>query len=105
IPGLNPDEYEPAPSKSEIPAPEPLLAFFRSRRSTRRYKKDSVERAKLEKIIEAGRFAPTGGNRQPLIQHPGQNLPESQLPLEVGTKGFLDSNLFSHLVHCPDRTD
>ncbi len=66
ISDLNPDEFEPAPLKSDIPAPGPLLAFFRSRRSTRLYKKDSVERDKLAKIIEAGRFAPTGGNRQPL---------------------------------------
>ncbi len=64
--GLNPDEYEPVPAKTDIPSPEPLLAFFRSRRSTRIYKTDPVEREKLQKIIEAGRFAPTGGNRQPL---------------------------------------
>ncbi|MBW2142750.1 MAG: nitroreductase family protein [Deltaproteobacteria bacterium] len=66
IEGLNPDEFEPAPAKDDIPAPELLLAFFRSRRSTRVYKGSPVEREKLEKIIEAGRFAPTGGNRQPL---------------------------------------
>ncbi len=66
IVGLNPDEYEPVPARSDIPAPDPLLAFFRSRRSTRIYKRSPVEREKLEKIIQAGRFAPTGGNRQPL---------------------------------------
>ena len=42
------------------------MEFFRSRRSTRIYGKESVERDKTEKIIEAGRFAPTGGNRQPI---------------------------------------
>ena len=35
-----------------------------TRRSTRSYKPDAVERDKLEKIIEAGRFAPSGGNNQ-----------------------------------------
>ena len=65
IPGLNPDEYEPAPDRADIPDPEPLQAFFRSRRSTRLYRNSAVKRDKLEKIIEAGRFAPTGGNRQP----------------------------------------
>ena len=35
-----------------------------TRRSTRSYKPDAVEREKLEKIIEAGRFAPSGGNNQ-----------------------------------------
>lgn len=35
-----------------------------SRRSTRRYKTLPVEQEKLEKIILAGRFAPSGGNNQ-----------------------------------------
>ncbi|PBC74664.1 nitroreductase family protein [Fibrobacter intestinalis] len=35
-----------------------------SRRSTRRYKALPVEQEKLEKIILAGRFAPSGGNNQ-----------------------------------------
>ena len=35
-----------------------------TRRSTRSYKPDSVEREKLEQIIEAGRYAPSGGNNQ-----------------------------------------
>lgn len=35
-----------------------------SRRSTRRYKPSPVERAKLLKIVDAGRFAPSGGNNQ-----------------------------------------
>ena len=35
-----------------------------TRRSTRSYKPDAVESEKLQKIIEAGRFAPSGGNNQ-----------------------------------------
>ena len=35
-----------------------------TRRSTRSYKPDAVEREKLEKIIEVGRYAPSGGNNQ-----------------------------------------
>ena len=35
-----------------------------SRRSTRKFQAKAVEREKLEKIVEAGRFAPTGGNCQ-----------------------------------------
>ena len=35
-----------------------------TRRSTRNYKPDPVEYEKLQKIIEAGRFAPSGGNNQ-----------------------------------------
>ena len=35
-----------------------------TRRSTRSYSSAPVEREKLEKIIEAGRYAPSGGNNQ-----------------------------------------
>lgn len=63
---LNDDEWLPVPGPDDIPAPDALLAFFRSRRSTRQYKKTPVEREKIVQIIEAGRFAPTGGNRQSL---------------------------------------
>ena len=35
-----------------------------TRRSTRKYTPDTVESAKLQKIIEAGRHAPSGGNNQ-----------------------------------------
>ena len=35
-----------------------------TRRSTRKYKPDAVEPEKLQKIIEAGRYAPSGGNNQ-----------------------------------------
>lgn len=66
IPGLDSSEYEPTPTKDEIIKPKQLLKFFRARRSTRIYKRQPVEREKLAQIIEAGRFAPTGGNRQSL---------------------------------------
>ncbi|MGI6221471.1 MAG: nitroreductase [Coriobacteriales bacterium] len=35
-----------------------------TRRSTRRFKPDAVEPEKLERVIKAGRFAPSGGNSQ-----------------------------------------
>jgi nitroreductase/NAD-dependent dihydropyrimidine dehydrogenase PreA subunit len=66
IPGLDPSEYEPMSAKDEIITPKQLLQFFRARRSTRIYKRQPIEREKLVNIIEAGRFAPTGGNRQSL---------------------------------------
>ena len=43
---------------------ENTLEFFTSRRSTRKYKTDAVPEEKLNQIIEAGRFAPSGGNCQ-----------------------------------------
>ena len=35
-----------------------------TRRSTRRYKEKEIERSLLNRIIEAGRYAPSGGNNQ-----------------------------------------
>lgn len=40
------------------------LEAILSRRSTRSYKPDAVENEKLQKIIDAGRHAPSGGNNQ-----------------------------------------
>ena len=40
------------------------LEAILTRRSTRKFKAKAVEREKLEKIVEAGCFAPTGGNCQ-----------------------------------------
>lgn len=46
--------------------PEKLLNSIKFRRSIRKFKNEPVEKEKLKNIIEAGRFTPTGGNRQPL---------------------------------------
>ena len=35
-----------------------------TRRSTRKYKPDAIEPEKLQKVIDAGRYAPSGGNNQ-----------------------------------------
>ena len=43
---------------------ENILAFIKSRRSTRKFKTQDVSEEKLNQIIEAGRYAPSGGNCQ-----------------------------------------
>lgn len=58
------EEFKPGPSKEEIPSPAPFFRFLRSRRSLRLYQDRPVEKEKLKMLIEAGRFAPTGSNRQ-----------------------------------------
>jgi nitroreductase len=58
------NEFELAPNIDELPDPAALLQFLRRRRSQRIYNNKPVETETLERIIEAGRFAPTGGNRQ-----------------------------------------
>lgn len=42
----------------------PTLNFIKSRRSTRKYRDIPVEPEKLAQIVEAGRYAPSGGNNQ-----------------------------------------
>ena len=45
-----------------------VLETIKSRRSIRKYKSDMVPQDKLEKIIEAGTYAPTGmGKQSPII--------------------------------------
>jgi nitroreductase len=62
---LDENEFEPVLNGDQLPDPSEFLRFLRRRRSTRVYKKRPVEIEKLRMILEAGRFAPTGGNRQP----------------------------------------
>jgi len=61
---LNEKEFEDAPKIGELPEPSAFLQFLRRRRSLRIYKNKPVETEKFKMILEAGRFAPTGGNRQ-----------------------------------------
>ena len=60
----NNEEFDPVPRKQEIPHPTSFLRFLRGRRSLRVYQDRPVEKEKLQMIVEAGRCAPSGGNRQ-----------------------------------------
>lgn len=41
-----------------------MLSFIKSRRSTRKFKDMPILKENLEQILEAGRYAPSGGNNQ-----------------------------------------
>lgn len=63
------DEYDmeevKAYSKDEFEIEsDKLMNFIKFRRSVRRFKNQSIEKEKLEKIIDAGRFTQTGTNAQ-----------------------------------------
>jgi nitroreductase/NAD-dependent dihydropyrimidine dehydrogenase PreA subunit len=64
FPVLPEEDFKPVLGAAERPNPERLLLQFRSRRTTRHFRPGAVEREKLEKIIQAGRYAPTGHNNQ-----------------------------------------
>ncbi len=64
-----------------------FLQMAKERYSVRKYKNIPVEKKKLDKILEAGRVAPTGANRQPqrIIAVTG---PEGLEKLGKGAKTF-----------------
>ena len=48
---------------TELPS-DTLLAAMKSRRTVRQFTDQAVEEEKIQKILEAGRYSPTGGNNQ-----------------------------------------
>ncbi len=54
---------EPVTSMTEFDS-DKLLSAMKSRRSIRHFTAQSVEEEKLQKILEAGRYCPTGANAQ-----------------------------------------
>ena len=60
---LDPDGFLPVP-ESPILSPETLYLFLRSRRSCRSYDSKEIPMEILERLIDIGRFSPTGHNRQ-----------------------------------------
>ncbi|MBQ8972383.1 MAG: nitroreductase family protein [Clostridia bacterium] len=54
---------EPVVSMAELSS-DTLLSAMKSRRTIRRFTRAPVEPEKLAKILEAGRYSPTGGNAQ-----------------------------------------
>ena len=66
IPRYNPDAYDAAPPRGELPSSRQLLLFLRNRRSIRLFTGQTVARETARSIIDAGRCAPTAQNRQAL---------------------------------------
>ena len=57
-------EGHPIPGPAPAALPETVELLLRERRSVRRYKEDPVPPAVLQRVLEAGRYAPTGSNSQ-----------------------------------------
>lgn len=62
--GYDQSEVVEVPKDGGALDPDRLMTAIRSRRSVRQFKKQGVEREKIEKILEAARFSPTGSNAQ-----------------------------------------
>jgi len=60
---LDPDEFLPALESPNFPS-ENLYYFLRYRRSCRAYDSKEIPKQILERLVDIGRFSPTGHNRQ-----------------------------------------
>jgi len=83
--------YEDYPGRGAAPAVSSgaLGLLLRERRSVRKYREDPVPRDLLEKILDAGRYAPTGSNTQN-VHYRILTSPERILPLREMTLAFYE---------------
>ena len=63
MPAYDKSDVEPVTPMTAIDS-DTLLSAIKSRRTIRQYKDIPVEQEKIDKILEAGRYAPTGANSQ-----------------------------------------
>lgn len=80
-----------------------MLEFIKSRRSTRKFKDAAVPEDLLSKVLEAGRYAPSGGNSQSthflVIQNREVMDKLAQLAKEEFAKMQVDENTYRSLAH------
>ena len=57
-------ESDPKPGPAPATTPETLQLLIRERRSVRVYSRESVQADTLKRVLDAGRYAPTGRNSQ-----------------------------------------
>ncbi len=79
----------PGGGASPAASPETLGLLLRERRSVRRYRGDAVPRELIERILEAGRYAPTGSNSQN-VHYLVLTTPERILKLRDMTLAFYE---------------
>ena len=77
---------------------EKILNFIKFRRSTRRFKDEKIKRQEIEKIIEAGRFTPTGGNSQGVSYIVVENKLKEITKLGLETLNNLGEDLLSREI-------
>jgi nitroreductase/Pyruvate/2-oxoacid:ferredoxin oxidoreductase delta subunit len=76
-----------APALGDLELNDQVLErFLRRRRSIRRFRRDPVEPAKIERLLDIARYAPTGGNVQGV--HYTVLTGDEVRRLEVATAGF-----------------
>lgn len=80
-----------------------MLDFIKSRRSTRKFKMDAVPEDLVSQVIEAGRYAPSGGNSQSthfIVIDNREILDElAELAKAEFAKMDVDENTYKSLAH------
>lgn len=80
-----------------------MLDFFKSRRSTRKFKQEMVDEKLLDMVIEAGRYAPSGGNSQSthfiVIQNKGILNKLTELAKQEFAKMEVTENTYKSLAN------
>lgn len=79
-----------------------MLDFIKSRRSIRSYKPDMVSDDVLDKILEAGTYAPTGGGRQSpvIIAIRDKKVRDALMHMNAEIMGKV-STVLRRARHCP----
>jgi len=85
----------PCPAPGGAVRPEMLQSFLRERRSVRLFTPEQLSRDQLTAVIDAGRYAPTGSNRQN-VGYIVLRKPEQVEQLRCRVEGFL-GDLFNKL--------
>ena len=93
--------FETHPQEGEAPAtpPETLKLLLRERRSVRNYTRDPVPEEILKKVLDVGRYAPTGSNSQN-VHYVVLTLPDRIAELQRMTTRFYDQ-VFSRVRGWP----
>lgn len=80
-----------------------MLDFIKSRRSTRKFKDKAVPEELLTQVIEAGRYAPSGGNSQSthfiVVENKDVLNELAELAKQEFAKMEIEENTYKSLVH------
>lgn len=80
-----------------------MLEFIKSRRSTRKFKDKAVPEELLTQVIEAGRYAPSGGNSQSthfiVVENKDVLNELAELAKQEFAKMEIEENTYKSLVH------
>lgn len=80
-----------------------MLNFIKSRRSTRKFRDEAVTEELLNQVIEAGRYAPSGGNSQSthfiVVENKGVLNELAELVKQEFAKMEIEENTYKSLVY------